>query len=603
MTAARPSWRSRSPLRTATTPRSGTVEGLPAGLVYGSGQVSGTVEASATVQDHTVTITAADGINADVTLDFTIAVTNILPVIVNPGNKTFGRGHTIVAFPVTATDADTADTVTVTLSGLPAGLSFASGEVSGTVSASATVQDYTVTVTATDSHGSVTLDFTVAVSANAPPVITDPGNKSYDRGEAIVAFAITATDQDDTPTIAVSGLPAGLVYGSGQVSGTVAASATVQAHTVTITASDAINTDVTLDFTITVTNILPVITSPGNKSYRQGDPIVAFAVTATDADTADTVTITLSGLPSGLAYGSGQVSGTVAGSAAAQDYTVTITANDSHGSATLDFTFTVTANAPPVITSPGNKSYDRGETITTFGITVTDSDNAVAVAVSGLPAGLVYSSGQVSGTVEASATVQDYTVTVMAADGINADVTLDFTITVENILPVITDPGNKTYRQGTFFVSFGITATDADTADTVTLTVTGLPAGLAYSGGGVSGPVPLSTPAQDYTVTISATDSYDTVTLDFTITVTPNTPPVITDPGNKSYERGETIVAFPITVTDSDDTPTITVTGLPAGLAYRGGQAGAGNGDDHDRRHSPGTTPSRSRPQTGSMPT
>ena len=62
-----------------------------------------------------------------------------------------------------------------------------------------------------------------------------------------------------------------------------------------------------------------------------------------------------------------------------------------------------------------------------------------------------------------------------------------------------------------------------------------------------------------------------------TITVTEpeedssNAPPVITDPGDKSYEQGETITSFGITVTDADgDTVSVTLSGLPSGLSYTG---------------------------------
>ena len=127
------------------------------------------------------------------------------------------------------------------------------GEVAGTVSPTAVAQDYTVTITASDVVGDVTSTFTITIQENAPPVITDPGAKSYVMGEPIVAFAITVTDSDvgDTVTVTVTGLPQGLVYGSGQVSGTVAASAPAQDYTVTIEATDSHDT-VTLDFTVTV---------------------------------------------------------------------------------------------------------------------------------------------------------------------------------------------------------------------------------------------------------------------------------------------------------------------------------------------------------------
>ena len=120
-------------------------------------------------------------------------------------------------------------------------------------------------------------------------------------------------------------------------------------------------------------NAPPVITDPGDKSYEQGETITAFGITVTDADQ-DTVSVTVTGLPSGLSYTNDQVQGTVATDAAAQDYTVTVSADDGVNAAVTEtFTITVTeaeedsSNAPPVITDPGDKSYEQGEEITSFG--------------------------------------------------------------------------------------------------------------------------------------------------------------------------------------------------------------------------------------------
>ena len=598
------------------------VSGLPSGLSYSTatGKVSGTVAATAAVKAYTATITANDGAGGDVTLDFTVTVTdvNFAPVITDPGNKTYAQGESIAAFGITVTDADE-DTVTVGVTGLPSGLSYSSStkQVSGTVAADAAAQAYTATITANDGEsGDITLDFTVTVTAaatppspvaNRLPVITDPGSKTYAQGESITAFRIQVGDPDDEAdelTVGVTGLPSGLSYSSsaGQVSGTVASDAAAQAYTATITANDGESSDVTLDFTVTVTaaNRQPVITDPGAKTYAQGESIAAFGITVTDADE-DTVTVGVSGLPSGLSYSTttGKVSGTVSSDAVAQAYTATITANDGESSdVTLDFTVTVTAaNRQPVITDPGNKEYAQGETITAFGIAVTDADeDTVTVGVSGLPSGLSYSTttGKVSGTVSSDAAAQAYTVTVTASDGVNAGVTLDFTVTITatavlppdppdppapNNPPVITDPGNKTYAQGETITALGITVTDADADDTVTVTVSGLPSGLSYSSpaGQVSGTVAANAAAQAYTVTVTADDGVNAgVTLDFTITVTAvlppvisNAPPVITDPGAKTYAQGEAIETFPIEVTDPEnDAVTVEVAGLPSGLSY-----------------------------------
>ena len=86
-----------------------------------------------------------------------------------------------------------------------------------------------MTISADDgTNDAVTETFTVTVIAegasNAPPVITAPGDKTYEQGEAITAFDITVTDADsDTVTVTVTGLPSGLSYVNGQVSGTVSA--------------------------------------------------------------------------------------------------------------------------------------------------------------------------------------------------------------------------------------------------------------------------------------------------------------------------------------------------------------------------------------------
>ena len=275
-------------------------------------------------------------------------------------------------------------------------------------------------------------------------------------------------------------------------------------------------------------NAPPAITAPGDKTYVQGQTITPFGIAVANEQD-DTLTVTVTGLPSGLSYASGQVQGTVADEAAAQDYTATITADDGVNDAvTATFSVTVTANTPPTITALESKTYEQGETITPFGITVTDADeDPVAVTVTGLPSGLSYTLGQVQGTVDASAIVKTYTATITADDGVNDAVTATFSITVaapgaSNALPVITAPANRTYVQGETITPFGITVTDAE-GDPVTVTVTGLPPGLSYTSDQVQGTVAANAATQAYTVTITANDAVneaDTAAF-FEITVTP----------------------------------------------------------------------------------
>ena len=88
------------------------------------------------------------------------------------------------------------------MTGLPTGLSYnaTTKKVSGTVANDAEVKDYTATITASDSDTNTTdatATFTVAVTdKNFPPVITDPGDKSFAQGAAITTFAISVSDAD-----------------------------------------------------------------------------------------------------------------------------------------------------------------------------------------------------------------------------------------------------------------------------------------------------------------------------------------------------------------------------------------------------------------------
>ena len=195
-------------------------------------------------------------------------------------------------------------------------------------------------------------------------------------------------------------------------------------------------------------------------------------------------------------------------------------------------------NQSPVITHPGNKRYQRGDTIESFRIVATDPDDgdtATVTAVTGLPDGLTWSDGMVSGTVATDAAERSYTVQVTATDG-TAEVSRSFTImigtaTILNNPPQLDPLMNRSFPTGTAIVPFAITATDDDREDTVTITVTGLPDGLMWSRGMVSG---TPTMAGTYQIVVVATDgtAADNDTGNFTITINPPPPmPRMTIPG------------------------------------------------------------------------
>jgi hypothetical protein len=96
--------------------------------------------------------------------------------------------------------------------------------------------------------------------------------------------------------------------------------------------------------TTTVVNTQPTLTVPGAQSQDYHDAL-SFGISATDPDSGDTVSLSASGLPSGLNFTdngdrTGSVSGTV--TAAPGVYTATFTADDHHHLTTVTDTVQIT---------------------------------------------------------------------------------------------------------------------------------------------------------------------------------------------------------------------------------------------------------------------
>jgi hypothetical protein len=86
----------------------------------------------------------------------------------------------------------------------------------------------------------------------------------------------------------------------------------------------------TIEWQATAVNQPPVLVLPADQTVQYSDAL-SFGVSATDADTGDTLTLSASGLPAGLSLvDNGDGTGTVSGNATAApgSYVVTFTAND-----------------------------------------------------------------------------------------------------------------------------------------------------------------------------------------------------------------------------------------------------------------------------------
>ncbi|MEL7274455.1 MAG: DUF4347 domain-containing protein, partial [Pseudomonadota bacterium] len=164
--------------------------------------------AGETAQDvFTYEIADSDGSTDTATITFTVIGANDAPVVV-PGSEISDQtgldGDQNISIQTAATfdDPDTNDTLTYSVSGLPAGLSInpITGEISGTLDSSASQNGntgaptdgvYTVMVTATDTSNATATDTFVYTVGNPAPTATDDGGTVGEDDASVTFNAIT----------------------------------------------------------------------------------------------------------------------------------------------------------------------------------------------------------------------------------------------------------------------------------------------------------------------------------------------------------------------------------------------------------------------------
>ena len=302
--------------------------------------------------------------------------------------------------------------------------------------------------------------FTIRVFTNTAPTVTNPGHQTNAEGDQ-VSLQVKASDSDgDAVTYSASGLPAGLSINSqtGLISGKVSYSAAETnngSYNTTVTATDPYGASGSASFTwtITDTNLAPVLTNPGSKTNAEGDS-VSLQISGSDAD-GDSITYSASGLPAGLSISSaGLISGTVSYSAAETDngsYNVSVTGDDGHGATgSTSFTWTITdTNLPPTISSNGDVSVDEGATATNTGtFSDLDGDSVSLSASVGTVTGGGSNSGNWSWSFGTTSPADSQTVTITANDGHGATASSIFDLTVNNVPPTLTPPGDQNATRG-----------------------------------------------------------------------------------------------------------------------------------------------------------
>ena len=403
-------------------------------------------------------------------------------------------------------------------------------------------------------------------------------------------------------TLAASGLPTGVTAafatnpttGSSVLTLTASSTATVGTSTVTVTGtSGTLTATTTIALTVTSGGSFTLSRSAATLSIAQGAS-GTDTITVTDVSPfTGSVTLAASGLPTGVtaafatnpATTTSVLTLTVASTTAAATSTITITGTSGTLSATTTISLTVTAMPtftlaiPPLAITQGKSASET--------ITITDGGGFtgnVTLAFTGLPTGVsctvspnpITSTAVLTCTASATATIGTSTVTITGTSG-TITATVVFPITVVSSTGSFTLKPSVTTCSIPQGVSCTVTITITDVspfANSVTLAASGLPSGVTatFATNPATSTSVLTLPASSTaligtsTVTITGTSGSLTSTTTVALTVTAGFGISASCSGGLTVQQGGSATCT-ITVTGATGTPTVSLSGLPAGIS------------------------------------
>ncbi len=418
-------------------------------------------------------VVVSNGVTPNATSSAAALTVTQVPVFTSAASNSFVVGQT-TNFQVAASGSPAP---TFSVAGLPGSGWLSFNTTTGVLSGAPSPGDAnaTITLTATNSAGTVNQSFTASVVTTTPPVLVGPTNQSVGSGGTTATFSVTATGTPSTFTYQWERRPAGgatfAAIANGTVDGLTFAGATTNslaivgvnpnmngdAYRVVVTSTGGTTTSsaATLAVAPTITNANTITFVTGqNNSFN-------FAASGNPTPT---VSATVNGtLPAGLTLVNSNtgVSGTPTDAVSSTTF-ITVSATNTGGTAQQTFTLLVSPPQSPTITSAASTTFNINQA-GSFTMTATGSPTPTFQLLGSLPSGVSFntSTGVLSGTPTVT-TGSPFSLTLQATNSAGT-ATQTFTLTVQGIAPTIsTHPSNATAGIGQN-VSFSAAATGTPT--------------------------------------------------------------------------------------------------------------------------------------------
>jgi hypothetical protein len=455
------------------------VPGLPSGLVFTDGVISGTPDVNMTRTTYTVWANNSGGSSSH-----TVNITILEPIAMldyNPENMTLVRGTQM---------SDMVPTVSGGMvefwsihPDLPAGLLFDNGTVSGTPTVNMTTSMFTVYANNTGGSASHTINLTILEPSGdlsytnitlTRNVSMAPLSPSYSGG-VVEVWAIHPA------------LPNGLNFSNGVISGTPLVNLSTYMFTVYANNSGGV-ASATLNITI-LEPIVTLVYNPDNRTLIRGVTMNPLYPSVSGGSVEEW------GIepapPLGITFANGVFSGTPVNNMTQTQYQVF--ANTTGGTATAWVNITVLEPAVNLTYDPYNITLIRNQTMLPVTPIIEGGSVEFWAIEPDLPAGLVFNAGTISGTPQVNMTTKMFTVWANTTGGASST-TLNITI-VEPLGVLTYDPSNLTLTRDVAMVTL---------EPNLTMGVPSsweiepeLPLGLVFNNGFISG-----TPAVNMTHTV-----------------------------------------------------------------------------------------------------